>query len=140
MPPTDFRAIVSCLTNAKVDYIVVGGLAAVLNGAPIATFDTDIVHSKEQANLSRLLSALETLDAFFRTQPDRRLRPNLSHLSGSGHLNLMTRCGPLDVLTEIGNHLSYIDLLSRSTEMQIDSDLSVRVLSLEALIELKEKY
>ncbi len=89
--------------------------------------------------MERLLAALETLDAFFRMQPERRLRPNASQLTGSGHLNLVTRYGPLDVLCEIGEALSYLDLVPDSPEMHIDSDLKIRVLSLEALIGLKSK-
>lgn len=136
---TQFRPILRTLAEARVDYVLVGGLSAVLNGAPINTFDLDIVPSREPANVERLLAALETLDAFFRMQPERRLRPNASQLTGSGHLNLVTRYGPLDVLCEIGEALSYLDLVPDSPEMHIDSDLKIRVLSLEALIGLKSK-
>jgi len=42
------------LREAGVDFLVLGGLAAVLNGAPVSTFDLDIVHSREPANIARL--------------------------------------------------------------------------------------
>jgi hypothetical protein len=117
---------------------VVGGLAAVLNGAPVNTFDLDIVHSREPSNIARILQVLETLDAVFRMQPERRLRPTASHLTSSGHLNLITQCGPLYVLGTIGRNLDYRDLLPHTIELEIGSGLHVRVLDLETLISLKE--
>ncbi|MGA7415462.1 MAG: hypothetical protein WBW33_33635, partial [Bryobacteraceae bacterium] len=71
-------------------------MAAVLQGAPIQTYDVDLVYSLDPANRERLLKVLESLDAIFRMQPERRLRPAESHLAGGGHLNLITRYGPLD--------------------------------------------
>src|SRR5579871_2691319 len=42
------------LAEAGVDFIVVGGVAAVLNGAPVNTFDVDVVHSRDADNIGRL--------------------------------------------------------------------------------------
>src|ERR1035437_917662 len=134
-----FLAILSALHERGVDFIVVGGLSATLSGAPINTFDVDIVHSREAANVERLLSVLESFDAIFRIQPHRRLRPGSSHVSGPGHLNLLTRLGPLDVLGTIGSGLTYADLLPHSGEMEIAGGIRVRVLNLEKLIALKEE-
>ncbi len=46
----DLSALLEALTEAGIDFIVVGGLAAVAQGAPITTMDIDIVHkqSKEE--------------------------------------------------------------------------------------------
>ena len=87
------------------------------------------------ASIARLLSALEALDAVYRMQPER---PNAGHLGSGGHLNLVTRYGPLDVLGTIGNKLGYHDLLPHTIEMEIGEGLRVRVLDLETLIALKE--
>ncbi len=48
---TRFREV---LSSHSVDFIVVGGISAVLNGAPVNTFDLDIVHSRDPANVARL--------------------------------------------------------------------------------------
>src|SRR5580700_10633737 len=98
MAEGSLRGTLRLLSENQVDYILVGGLAAVLQGVPVSTFDVDIVHSREALNIHRLLAVLETLDAVFRMQPDRRLKPNASHLSGEGYVNLVTRLGILDVL------------------------------------------
>jgi hypothetical protein len=42
----DFLAILRSLAQHEVEFIVVGGISAVLQGAPIATFDLDVVHSR----------------------------------------------------------------------------------------------
>jgi hypothetical protein len=142
MPTTarpDFLAILRTLREHGVDFVVVGGVAAVLQGAPISTFDLDVVHAREEANIRRLLTALESLDACFRLQPERRLRPNASHLSSPGHQLLLTRFGPLDLLGEVGRSRSYPELVKRSVEMQVGEGLSVRVLELETLIVVKEE-
>ena len=81
---------------------------------------------------------LESLDAIFRIQPERRIKPNSSYVSGPGHLNLITRFGPLDVLGTIGRGLTYADLLPHSVEKDIGDGILVRVLDLETLISLKE--
>ena|SRR5579862_4151308 len=138
MQHTKFLETLRVLAGHDVKFIVVGGLAGGLNGAPINTLDVDIVHSRDPANVQRTLRALESIDAIFRVQPDRRLKPEESHLSGAGHLNLVTRLGYLDVLGAIGRGLGYAELLPHSVEMQVGGGISVHVLGLETLIELKE--
>lgn len=139
MLENDFYAALRVLQGAGVKYIVVGGLSAVLNGAPVNTFDLDVVHSRDPENIARLLRALETLDAIYRIQPSRRLRPTVSHLSSAGHQNLTTIYGPLDFLGAIGRDLNYSDLVPHSAEKDLGEGLRVRVLDLETLIEIKEQ-
>ena len=118
---------------------MVGGVAAVLQGAPISTFDLEVVHSTDAANIARVVAALEELDAIYRTQPDLRLRPNASDLSSPGHQLLMTRPGLLDLLGRIGRGRSYRDLLTHTTELKVAPSLPVRVLDLQTQIVVKEE-
>src|SRR5690348_9975796 len=111
-----FLPTLRALSEAGVEFIVVGGLAAVLDGGPVDTFDVDVVHSRDPANLARLLPVLDALDAVYRIQPSRRLRPTESHLSSAGHQNLTTIYGPLDLLGTIGRDLNYSDLVPHSAE------------------------
>ena len=138
MAQAKFLEILRLLRESGADFVIVGGLAGVLNGAPIHTLDLDIVYSRDAANVGRLLTVLESLDAVFRIQRERRIKPNSSYLSGPGQLNLITRFGPLDVLGTIGRGLAYADLLPHSVEMDIGEGIRVRVLNLETLISLKE--
>jgi hypothetical protein len=94
MPERKLIATLRDMHQGGVQFIVVGGLAAVLQGAPVDIFDVDIVHFRDSANDARILPVLDALDAIFRMQPERRLRPNAGHLASPRHLNLMTSYGP----------------------------------------------
>jgi hypothetical protein len=78
-----------------------------------------VVHSRDAANVERLLRALETLKAIFRFQPERRLKPNASHLGSARHLNLVTKFGPLDLLGTIGQAQGYQELIPHSIELDV---------------------
>jgi hypothetical protein len=123
MPERKLIATLGALHGGGVDFILVGGLAAVLNGAPVGTFDIYVVHSREAANSDRLLPVAEALDAVFRIQPERRLKPNASHLASAGHLNLITRYGPLDLLGTIGRSLE--TLIAIKQELAGEKDRAV---------------
>lgn len=110
-PPNRNLSILRTLVDHQVEFLIVGGVTAVLQGAPISMLVVEVVHSTDPANISRVLAALEELDAIYRAQPELRLRPNASHLSSAGHQLLITRLGPLDVLGSIGNGRTYPDLL-----------------------------
>ncbi len=135
----DFLAILQTLLKHQVKFIVVGGIGAVLQGAPISTFDLDLVHSRAAANIQRLLTALAALDAHYRTPGGRELKPGRSHLVSAGHQLLMTRFGPLDLLGAIGSAQGYEELRAETVELEVSSDLKVRVLNLPTLIKMKEE-
>jgi len=133
----NFLSILRTLRKEQIDFIVVGGVSGVLQGAPITTFDLDIVHSRDPGNVERLLAGLEILGAHYRIPGAERKKPARSHLRSSGHQLLMTRAGPLDLLGTIGHGYGYDDLIGKTLEMEIGKGLQVRVLKLETLIELK---
>ncbi|HEV1284357.1 MAG TPA: hypothetical protein VNU44_03575 [Bryobacteraceae bacterium] len=135
----DFATLLFALNDAGVEFLIVGGLAAVLNGTPVNTYDVDVVHRRTPENVDRIMPVLDALEAIYRIQPERRLRPAKSSLLSPGHQNLITKYGPLDLLGSIGRDMSYEDLLPHSTEMLIAEGVHVRVLNLETLIEIKEE-
>jgi hypothetical protein len=139
MPDSSFLAALRALREGGVEFAVVGGVAAVLNGAPVNTFDLDIVPARDEKNVDKLLRVLDAIDAVYRMHPGRQLKPNASHLSSPGHHNLITSCGPLDVLGTIGRGLSYEDLLPHTIDMETGGGVQVRVLNLETIVALKEE-
>jgi hypothetical protein len=138
-PESDFLGVLATFSRHGVEFIIVGGVCGVLHGAPISTFDLDVVHARTPENVERLLRALEELQAFVRGPGGSGRTPGRSHLLSAGHQLLLTRCGPLDLLGAIGRDRDYARLLSRSQVIQLRPDLSVRVLDLDALIEVKEE-
>jgi hypothetical protein len=130
------------LTDHQVAFLVVGGVSAVLQAAPVNTFDLDVVHSREPENLTRMLAALQSLDSYYRGQGTRRIKPGLSHLASPGHQLLSTRAGYLDVLGTVGAvgaERGYEELLPHTIEVDLGAGLRVRLLDLATLIELKEQ-
>lgn len=134
----DFLEILKVLSDYKVDFIIVGGVCGVLHGAPVSTFDLDLVHSRSQENLHRLMTALEVLEACYRGREDQRLKPGIGHLSSSGHQLLLTNHGPLDLLGTIGKGHDYLDLLNNTVELEIEG-LHLRMLDLDDLIRIKKE-
>jgi len=132
----DFEAILRTLAAHRVDLIVVGGVAAVLQGVAILTLDLDIVYSCEPANLERLEQALDELHARYRHKP--MISPERSHLASAGHHLLLTKHGPLDVLGTIGANRDYVALLPVAEEMDLQG-IQVRVLRLPELIASKQE-
>ena len=130
--------ILRLLARKEVEFIVVGMTAGVLRGAPVTTVDVDIVHRRSPENVARLLGVLAELDAVYRHDPQKR-RPTESHLLGPGHQLLTKTQGDLDCLGAIDRGRSYEDLLKDATEMKLAGGLSIRVLALTALIEIKER-
>jgi predicted nucleotidyltransferase len=131
----DLEVILNTLGGRGVEFILVGGVAAAVQGAPIVTQDVDIVYRIESENLERLLSALTDLGAIAR-HDSRQLPFSLSHLATKGHKLTMTRAGALDVLGSINDGLTYEDLVP-DCEWLGFGEFTFQVLRLEKLLELK---
>lgn len=135
--PVRFRQLLAALIEDEIDFIVVGGVAAVLEGAPVSTFDLNIVYSLDEANVVRLAGVLEDLRARYIDPAGRKFRPDAARLRGGGHHLLRTRFGRLDALGSIGSEQGYDDLITVSRTRTLHG-MRLRVLSLEAVIATKE--
>lgn len=130
-------AILRGLQGAGVEFVVVGGTAAVLQAAPIRTEDLDIVHRRTTENVARLLPWLLAHGAYNRADlANRRLPPKEDALLGHGHILLQTDLGKLDVLCELGDGEGYEELLEDTIVLE-DDGVRLRVLGLPRLIEVK---
>jgi len=137
-PAADFLAILRALAAHRVDHIVVGGVCAVLHGAPVTTFDLDLVHNREPENLHRLARALADLGAYYRGRGEQRLVPEESALAGPGHHLLMTQSGPLDLLGTLGAGHGFDALVGHTKVVEV-SGIAVEILDLPTLIRVKEE-
>lgn len=131
----DLARMLGVLSEERVEFILVGGIAAVLQGAPVLTQDVDILYRIEDSNLERLESALRRLNAVARDD-ERRLPFTKSHLQSRGHKLSTTDAGPLDILGSINENVVYEDLIANCDELEV-AGLSVRVVSLFDLVRLK---
>ncbi len=138
MPGARSADLLRLLCSGDVQFIVVGMTAGVLQGAPVTTIDLDILHRRTPENVARLLKVLVDVDAVARHDA-RRLRPQESHLVGTGHLLLTTTHGDLDCLGSIDDGKGYEDLLEQTVEMKLQDGQAIRVLGLRSLIGIKER-
>jgi hypothetical protein len=136
---SDIPSLIGLLAAADIQFIIVGGMAAVVQGVPVTTFDLDIVHSRDEANTKKLLALLKTIHARYRGHPpEKTLEPSETAFLGRGHQLLYTDLGALDVLGAIEGGLEYQDLLAHSIEVQLRGK-TVKILTLEKLADLKSR-
>jgi hypothetical protein len=134
----DLSAIIEGLMKAEVKFILVGGLAAVIQGAPVTTMDVDIVHNRSSENISKLVDFLKSIDATYRRPDNKIIAPKEEDFSVMGHALFTTRIGPLDVLAFIEEKKTYEDLLKNTIEIPFRGH-AIQVLDIKMLIELKRK-
>ncbi len=130
----DLATLLELLVEADVDFVVVGGVAAVSQGAPVTTFDLDVVHRRTKQNVQRIAGVLRAVGAHYRGRPE--LFPSEEAMLEPGHQLLMTKLGPFDLLGAIEQGLDYDALLPDTLEVETPVGL-VRVLSLSKIVELK---
>jgi hypothetical protein len=132
--------ILRVLAECQVRGVVIGGLAAWLQGAPVVTTDLDLVFDPDPENLRRLVEALGRLGAIYRDPAGRRIEPEVSRLAartGGGHHLLRTEAGELDLLREAAG-FDYAALLPGSVELELEG-VRARFATLATVIELKSR-
>ncbi len=128
--------LVQALTQAEVDFIIIGGVAAILHGSSQVTVDLDIAAPLDPANLRRLLRALEPFSPVHATRPELRLADEpLERLARFRLLLIETTQGRLDVLPRVEPIGSYHQL--QAIPMRLLGH-PVRVIERRQLITIKE--
>src|SRR5262245_57293888 len=130
--PPKLLELLRALAAADVQFVVVGGVAAALMGAPVTTFDLDIVHRRDPENLGRLLGVLKAIGAHYRGRPGQQIEPEIQHLASPGHQLLISTLGPIDVLGAIDNGRDYEALRDHSVAIDLQGS-RIEVLDLETL-------
>lgn len=131
--PFDPLRILRTLVQREVGFVVVGGVAAVLRGAPTPTYSLDIVPAPDGANRKRLLAALADLDAMTLTD----VADTGASLGSEQRVTFYTPCGHLDVYRDPAGFSGYTDLRRSSGLIELDAETSVRGLSLRGLLRSK---
>ena len=134
--PFDPLAMIRTLNGHDVRYVVIGGIAAGVQGAMWATFDLDVVYERSPANHAALASALADLGAMPLDIPaDVKVIVDRRALDAGDVWTLMTRYGRLDLMGEPAPGLRYADLIGRAR--WIDGAERYPVASIEDLIAMK---
>jgi len=135
----NFKLLLEVLAAHQVDFIVVGGVAAVAHGCSLMTRDLDILYRLEKINVERLVAAFDELGAVAYGDP-RRLRFGFQHLNNTGHHLAETRAGRLDALGSIGKdgQILFETVMDDAVAMHAFG-VTFRCLSLDRLIEVKRE-
>jgi len=120
-----------------VEFVVVGGMAAVFHGSRFVTEDLDVCARLDSANMARILAALRDIHPCYRMRPDRMPLPDdPSKLAGFRNLYLKTEEGQLDILGEITGVGGYEEAARRSVVVDLGPE-RCRILDIAALIASK---
>jgi hypothetical protein len=127
----DPLAIVAAFERQMATYVIVGGLARVLQGADELTRGVDITPSLRERNLQRMEAALESLEA----QPHDRKRSPLAGRIGRGEevISYRTRVGELKIVPAPEGTRGYDDLRRRSRREYLGRGVRAEVASINDL-------
>lgn len=134
---TDFQGLLRRLSEAGVEYILVGGAAATAHGSARLTQDVDVVYRRSRENLARLITALAPLHPYLRgAPPGLPFRWDERTVQAGLNFTLTTDLGDLDLLGEIVGGGTFEDLIGHSVGITVFG-LPCRCLDLDTLIRVK---
>ncbi|HEY3959332.1 MAG TPA: nucleotidyl transferase AbiEii/AbiGii toxin family protein [Solirubrobacteraceae bacterium] len=130
-------ALVQALVEGDVDFVVIGGVAVVLQAMPRFTKDLDICYSTANDNLNALGKVLVGLKARLRGIPETvPFVPDARTLRQTQILCLTTPVGDIDLLVNPDGAPSYHSLRRRADVMDLGGR-SVRIASIEDMLAMK---
>lgn len=137
-PPLNAGEILRRLVERGVDFVVIGGIAAVLHGSARNTFDLDICFATDAANLAALGDVLTALGARLKgVDEEVPFVADARMLRRVELLTLVTTLGELDVLSRPPGAPAYEALRRNADRYDLDG-INVSVASIDDLIAMKQ--
>lgn len=136
--------MLAALQEAGVQFVLVGGMAAILHGDVGVTVDLDVVPARAARNLERLAETLRTLGARIRAADAPEGLPFdcsaqfFRNLPEDAILNLATRAGDLDVMFRPSGTQGYADLKRDAAAVEAAEGVTILVASLPDIVRSKE--
>ena len=131
-----YERLLKLLLDNEVEFVLIGGFAAVVHGCTVLTQDVDVCISFDEDNMHRLLAALKGHDPRFR-QNEEPIGKSAKALSRMKNLYLVTDMGSLDLLGEVADIGNYEAVLGSSIVIDIFGR-QCRVLDIDSLIRSKK--
>jgi hypothetical protein len=126
------------LLEYKIEFILVGGYAAVLHGSSQVTHDVDICALIDEGELQKLKIALKDLEPKHRMNPS--FQPSLEEYPKPGqnldNYYLKTKSGVLDIIKRVDPIGDYEELKKNALTIELFG-YPCRVISLDDLIKAK---
>jgi hypothetical protein len=132
--------IVAALADCRCEFVIVGGISAVLQGAPIVTQDLDVCYRRHPDNLTRIAGALQPFHLRLRLRGLPEGVPNLFDRRalefGTNYTLVLQDGEEFDLLGEMSAIGGYDAVVGRAVELDVAGH-TVKVLALEDLIRTK---
>ncbi|MDP6040193.1 MAG: nucleotidyltransferase [Candidatus Latescibacteria bacterium] len=134
---TDFPKLLQVLSEYRVEFIIIGGAAAIVHGSSRLTQDLDVVYHRSQENITRLANALQEQKPYLRgAPPGLPFQWSEATIRMGLNFTLQTNLGDLDLLGEVTGGGKYEDLLDHTFEIEVFG-VHCLCLNLETLIHVK---
>jgi hypothetical protein len=134
----DLGQIIPPLVRAKVDFILIGGMAAILHGSARVTLDVDFVYSRMREDIERIAAALAPHGPhLWDAPPGLPFAWDVRTISSGLNFTLTTKLGDVDLFGEVAGGDTYQDLLAHSFDVDAFG-VRFKCLDLSTLIRIKE--
>ena len=133
----NYEQLLGTLADGRVEFIIVGGVAATFHGSARLTSDLDIVYGRSAENIDRLVRAIAPLAPYLRgAPPGLPFRFDQKTIRAGLNFTLTTTAGPLDLLGDMAGGFDYEVLRDRALEVELFGR-RCKVIDLESLIKAK---
>lgn len=134
----NFFTLLNCLSDAGVDFVLVGGFAGIVHGCTMVTEDIDICCDFSYENLSKLDQAIKDLNPVHRMTPKRlSLKISRESCTNLKNLYLDTDLGQLDCISYVSG-VGDFEKVKRLSTSVIIGHRNLCILNLDALIDSKK--
>jgi len=133
----NFEKLLALFSDAKVEIVVIGGVAMNAQGSAYVTFDLDLCYRRTKENIARMCDALAPHQPRLRGAPENLpFRLDAETVGRGLNFTLITNLGDLDLLGEVAGIGSY-DAVLQTSELREIEGKKYLVLSLAGLIQSK---
>jgi predicted nucleotidyltransferase len=134
----DLERLVPTLVRGGVEFTVIAGVAAIIHGSARATYDVDLLYSRNEANIQRLANLLASYTPYLReAPPDLPFVWDVKTIRNGLNFTLPTDLGDIDLLGDVADGETYQTLLSHSFDVEAFG-VRFKCIDLPMLIRIKE--
>jgi len=134
----DLRELFRVLAEHRVEYLIIGGVAAQVHGRRRTTKDLDLTPAPDAENLERMAAALLALDAHPAELGPNAPAPTAEQLRLAAIVPpLATTHGYLHILNEVPGAATYTEMRSRGLTTELDG-IAINIVGVDDLIRMKK--
>ena len=135
---TNLNNLLQKLCEAEVEFVIVGGFAAVIHGSSMLTQDLDVCIELNDSNIEKLRNTFADLNPIHRFSSERlSFLDNPEPAVAVKNLYLQTNLGPIDFLTNIDGVGNYKDVRNNADEITL-FNRKVYIININTLLKAKE--